>query len=408
MKAKPIFVSLIALIALVAVVAAAGSSLNVYISNVEVGDVDVSGNLHGGTTTVAAMNDGTLPVEVTFTSSADTSDVRVKVWISGFRSDLEAETFRFGLLNGSTYHKELTVKLPSDIDLSEDYTLNVRIESKTDFKEVRFPIRVQRESYDVRILSADFDRTAIAGDILAIDVVIKNRGFNRLDDNFVRVRIPELGVEKKVYFGDLTPLDDEEDEDKEDAVLGRLYVAIPSGAETGIYNVEVETFNSDSSDKVTETLAVSSSAAGTRALAPVMTKEVSRNSEASYDLILVNSGKSIAVYELSAETVEGLSVRVDEPIVTVSAGSSRTVKVTVTPTSSGTKSFAVNVYKDGRLVERVPLTADVTGAGISGNSAVILTVVLAIVFIVLLVVLIVLLTRKPAKATEESFGESYY
>ncbi len=408
MKSKPILVSLIAVIALVAVVSfATANSLDIELINVEIDGVDVSGVLHGGSIDVAAFNEGTLPVEVTFTANERASDVIVTAWIGGSRS-LGDETSEFEIFNGSTYHKEIDVKVPSDVDPTEEFTLYVRFESEDAGSfERSFNIRAQRESYDLRILSVDFDRTVNAGDTIAMDIVLKNRGFNRLDDSFVRVRIPELGVEKRAYFGDLTPEDDEKDEDKEDAVLGRLYVTIPSSAEAGIYNVEVETFNSDSSDKVTETLAVSASSAQSRVLVPIRTKEVSRNSEVSYDLILVNSGSRIAVYELSAESVEGLSVRVDEPVATVGAGSSKTVRVTAMATSTGTKSFAVNVYSNGMLVERVPLTADVTGAGISGNSAVILTVVLAIVFVVLLVILIVLLTKKPEKTTEE-FGESYY
>ncbi len=407
MKTKQILVSLIAVVALIAVMSfASASSLNISMSKVEVGNVDVT----SGMTTVAAMSDGTVPVEVTFLANADASDVRVKAWFSGFRSSLSDETSRFEVLSGSAYNKELSVSLPSDIDLSESYTLTVRVESKTGSMEWSFPVRVQRESYDLRILSIDFDRSANAGDTLAIDVVLKNRGYNRLDDNYVTVRIPELGVEKKAYFGDLTPKDMKAQTDKEDAVLGRVYVKIPSNADAGIYNVEVVAYNEDSDSKVVQTLAVQSSVAASKVMAPVKTKEASKNSEVSYDLILVNSGSNIGVYEISAESVDGLNVRVDSPVTTVAAGSSKTVTITVMPTSTGTKTFTVSVSKDGKALAQVPFVTDVTSSssGISGNNAIVLTVVLAIVFIVLLVILIVLLTKKPSNEKTEEFGESYY
>jgi len=406
MKTKQILVSLIAVVALMAMVSfVAAATLNVSLVKVELDNVDVL----SGSTTIAAMNDGTLPVEVAFTAFASASDVRVKAWFSGFRTDLEDETSRFEVLSGRTYNKMLSVNLPSDIPTSDEYTLHIRVDSKTGSQEWSFPVSVQRESYDLRVLSVDFDRSVSAGETLAIDVVLKNRGFNRLDDTFVKVSIPELNVEKKVYFGDITPNDTKSGTDKEDAVLGRLYVKIPASAESGIYNVDVEAYNSDSDYKVSQILSVESSATGSKVLAPMKTKEASKNGEVSYDLILVNSGSTIGVYELSAESVDGLNVRVDEPIVTVGAGSSRTVKVSAMPTSTGTKTFAVNVYRDGKLVDTVSLVADVTSSGISGgNNAVILTVILAIVFLVLLVILIVLLTKKPSEKSEESFGESYY
>lgn len=408
-NSKPILVSLIAAIVLVAFVSfATAGSLNVDITNVEIGGVDVSGVLHGGIIDVAGFNEGTFPVEVTFTALADASDVRVKAWIGGYRSSLEASTSRFEMVNGSTYHQELEVELPSDVKNSERYTLYVRLESKTDSIEKSFDIKVQRESYDLRILSVDFDTSASAGDSLALDIVLKNRGFNRLDDTYVTVSIPGLGVSKRAYFGDLTPSDVKDDTDKEDAVLGRMYVNVPSNAKPGVYDVVVSAYNSDSEVKVSQTLAIGGSAGSSQVVAPIMSKAVSKNGEVSYDLIIVNSGSKIGVYQLSAETIDGLNVRVDEPVITVSSGSSKTVKVTVMPTSNGMKSFAVNVYKDGSLVDHVPFVADVSGSSSwNGNNAVVLTVVLAIVFVVLLVILIVLLTKKPAKESEE-FGESYY
>ncbi len=406
MKTKQILVSLIAVVALMAVMSfAQASSLNLNLSKVEVGNIDVT----NGMTTVAAMSDGTVPVEVTFLANADTSDVVVKAWFSGYRSSLSDETSRFEVLSGSSYDKKLSVSLPTDISLSESYTLTVRVESKTGSMEWNFPVKVQRESYDLRILSIDFDRTANAGDTMPIDIVLKNKGYNRLDDNYVVVRIPELGVEKKAYFGDLTPNDTKAQTDKEDAVLGRIYVKIPSSADAGIYNVEVEAYNADSDYKVSQTLSVQSSLAASKVMAPIKTKEADKNAEVSYDLILVNSGSNIGVYEISAESVDGLNVKVDSPVTTVAAGSSKTVTVTVMPTSTGTKTFTVNVMKDGKALAQVPLVTDVTsGSGISGNNAVVLTVVLAIVFIVLLVILIVLLTKKPSNEKTEEFGESYY
>ncbi|MEK6918436.1 MAG: hypothetical protein AABW73_00165 [Nanoarchaeota archaeon] len=410
-NSKPILVYLIAAIVLVAVVgfATAGTgSLGVSILNVELNGVDVSGVLNGGSMNVVGFNEGTIPIEVSFTAQEDASDVRVKAWIGGHRSSLESSSSRFNMVNGSTYHQEFDLKLPSDVKDSESYTLYIRLESKTGYHEESFSIKVQRESYDLRILSVEFDNSVNAGDTLAVDVVLKNRGYERLDDTYVTVSIPELGVSKRSYFGDLTPSDEKDETDKEDAVLGRMYVNIPSDAKAGVYSVEVSAHNSDSDARVSQTLAVGGSVGSTRVIAPVMSKVVAKGSEVSYDLILVNSGSKIGVYEISAETSDGLNVRVDEPVVTVSSGSSKTVRVTVMPTSSGSKSFAVNVYKDGTLIERVPFVADVSGSSSwNGNNAVVLTVVLAIVFVVLLVILIVLLTKKPAKESEE-FGESYY
>ena len=128
----------------------------------------------------------------------------------------------------------------------------------------------------------------------------------------------------------------------------------------------------------------------------------------SYDLVLVNSGNSVAVYQIVPQSVNNLVVTVDQPVVTIPAGSSKVVTVKATAGNlPGIYAFKVDVNSNGELVKELTLTANVSGSNVAmPSNIVILTVVLAIIFVVLLIVLIVLLTRKPAKA--EEFGESYY
>ncbi|PIN91652.1 hypothetical protein COU61_02050 [Candidatus Pacearchaeota archaeon CG10_big_fil_rev_8_21_14_0_10_35_13] len=364
--------------------------------------VDVS----SGISSIAGNAGDVLPLKVVFSALDDASDAKVKAWISGYRTDIVDSTSRFELLNGSTYAKTLALRLPSDIDPSERFTLFVRIETGTGYHEESFPLMLQRESYNIEILSVEFSRTVSAGNALSIDVVLKNRGFNRLDDTFVKVSIPELGVEKRAYFGDITPLDeDSKDNGKEDAVLGRLNLVVPSNAVSGVYDLVIEASTVDSVTSMTKKLVVSGTEMASEVLTSSAIKDFSKGSEITYDLILVNSGSNVKTYEIIPESASGLLVRANEPVVTVGPMSSKTVSITVRADNSGTYNFGVNVNSNGALVKRVPFTANVTGS-IAGSNAVVLTVVLAIVFVVLLVILIVLLTRKPQKS--EEFGESYY
>ena len=144
-------------------------------------------------------------------------------------------------------------------------------------------------------------------------------------------------------------------------------------------------------------------------VAPIQSKTFKVGETADYDLVLVNSGNQLKVFQLAVESPSGLTVTVSEPVVALSAGASKTVKISATSAKEGTQVFTVNVHSGSQLVGSESFTASVEGtSGISsaGNSAVLLTVVLAVIFVVLLIVLIVLLTRKPVKT--EEFGESYY
>jgi hypothetical protein len=128
--------------------------------------------------------------------------------------------------------------------------------------------------------------------------------------------------------------------------------------------------------------------------------------KADFNLMIVNPTNDIAVYKIVPENSD-LTVSADSSVVTVPAGSSRSVTVTASADSTGDHNFTVDVLKGNQLTGKVDLTLTAE-SGVS-NPVAVLTIVLAVIFVVLLVVLIVLVTKKPkAKQQTEEFGESYY
>jgi hypothetical protein len=140
--------------------------------------------------------------------------------------------------------------LPSSFDLDddpEDLTILVRISAKgkDSFEEI-YNVRMQRESYTLSILSIEADDKISAGSVLALDVVVKNFGSDRLDDTYVRASIPELGISKRIYLGDIESETDEDYDQIRDTINKRIYLTIPTNSISGVYNVEVEAYNFDS------------------------------------------------------------------------------------------------------------------------------------------------------------------
>ncbi|MEM4271588.1 MAG: hypothetical protein QXD13_00650 [Candidatus Pacearchaeota archaeon] len=402
MKFAKLLVSLVAVFAL-AILSVASVSAFGYIQDLEVSGVSVYGDQ------LAISAGQTIPVKVVFYAWDNATDVRVKAWISGERENA-ASTDRFDVIEGRAYIKTLAVQLPSKVDPDEEFELEVVVESRNDgiADGDSVKLTVQRESYAIEILDVLMDSEVKAGSNLALDLILKNVGRQLAEDTFVKVTIPALGVEKKAYFGDLSAVD-QSNPDKEDAAERRMTLSIPSNAPTGVYLVELEAYNADSTAKMTKKLAITGGAIGSTVFVSTSTSKTFAVGEVGeYSLTLVNSGDNIRVYELVPETSSALNVNVAEPIVAVPAGTSRTVKVEAVASQEGKNSFAVNVYSDGELVKKYSFLANNNAAEGKGfvGSATVLTVVLAIIFVVLLVVLIVLLTRKPEKT--EEFGESYY
>ncbi len=410
---KTILVSIIVLIAVFALTTYVTASDLVSYQEISIDGIDYSSG-----DTIGIESGATIPIKVVFMAEQDASEVTIKAWIDGYRSEITDKTSIFELVNDSKYTKYLSLTLPNDIDPTEDYTLVIRVSDQTDSQYQEFHLKMQRKSYNVEILDAEVSNTVVPGAMLAVDVVLKNRGMHDLEDVFVKASIPELGIERKVYFGDLNPLDEckydgetYRDCDRTDAVERRLYLGIPESVTSGVYTLEIEAYNSDSSATMEKTLVVKGAESMSQVLSGVTSKTVKIGEETTYDLILVNSGDTLKVYSLTPGDAEGLIVSVD-PIVTVPAGSSETVVVKVKATSSaseGTQVFSIKVEENGQLVKTLNLNANVekaSGSVATSSPIALLTIILVIVFVVLLIVLIVLLTRKPA--TVETEETSYY
>jgi hypothetical protein len=357
--------------------------------------------LSSSTTISSAVND-VVPVRIIFKAGEDMGDVKVKVYMEGHRDDVSASSERFNIESGNLYTQLLSLELPSDAnDLSEEYTLYVEIVSKTDKTEVEYTVSMQRESYTLEVLSVDASSRVSAGDVFPVSVVMKNNGYNRMDDTYVVVSIPALGISTRGYVGDLVSTNEDLDnEDKEDSEEEVVYLKIPSNAASGVYEMNIEVYNEDSETAVTKLISVGESVSSV-VLASVKSQDVNAGETVTYDLIIVNSGDDVKVYNIAAVSGDVLSVSVPS-VVTVGPDASTTVPVTVTVSSDakiGTYSFSVDV--DGK---QTVFGANVVGDSVS-TSVVALTVVLVIIFVVLLAVLVVLLTKKerPIEEVETSY-----
>lgn len=413
MKSQKLLVSFVALMAFAVLLVSSVHAETSFVTDLR---VTVNGIESFGSSSSAAVFAGeTIPVRVIFTAAKNADDVRIRARIAG-GSASDVSTERFDVVAGGQYSQLVNIKVPFDLDeRNEGYVLEITVEGdvrtgdETHFQVAAtrdISLEVQRESYLVQVLSADSPDQIEAGKILPLDIVLKNRGRQIAEDTYVRATILELGVSNTVYFGDLTPTDDFDNLDKEDAVQRRMYLTIPKNAAAGIYTIQLEAYNSDSSTTTSKRFVVVSGGQESQVLSPVMSKTFAVGAEQAYTITVVNSGDQIKVYDVIVEAPKGLTVEADQSLVVVPAGSSKTVTLTAKAAEEGNYNFVVNVNSNGELIQKQTLAATVQGTATKINSSVVLTVVLAVIFIVLVIVLIVLLTRKPQKT--EEFGESYY
>ncbi len=388
MNTKQIWVSFLAIATVLVLVATVSAGQIASNYTVKVNDQDAYTN------TISVVENERITVQVSFTSLVNDSDVTVEARLNGDRENVVEESSVFDVETGSRYTKTLVLRVPAGLrdQVSDDLELDMQIsgkEHKTELTDVA--LKVQRESYSLQIKSVSVG-TMKAGALVPVDVVVKNVGYNNLDDLYVVVKIPALNLQKTAYFGDLVAIEDSNNEDDTDTVSGRLFIEIPYSAKAGVYAFEVEASNGDATSSVAKEVGISNEFSGGNIV-------VSGES-----LLIVNPTNEVLVYRLVPESTD-LSVSLSQSVVAVPAGSSRTVDVTAAGASTGTYNYKVNVFSlNGELLYVVNLTKSVDAG--SSSPIVALTVILAIIFVVLLVVLIVLMGKKPEKS--EEFGESYY
>ncbi len=370
--------------------------------DVEINGINVEDILYDNPSIVAGE---TITVKVYFTADENDTDVRVEVEVEGDKVRVDSVSEVFDVEEGQRYRKVLTLQVPYELkdEVSDDVSLNVEIDGK-DHKTIEsYPLRVQRPAYNVEIMSISTSQSVEAGELMPVDVVLKNVGYNYLDDLYLDVGIPALDLKKTIYVGDLVA-EIEEDNDDEDTLRVRVYLRIPYDAVSGIYALEVEVRNSDLTLTAVKQIAVNNDFSN-NVVVTEYRKTFSAGEDGVYNLLIVNPTNKVKVYRVVPESTGSLSVRVSESVVAVPAGSSKTVKIFANADSRGEYQFDVNVFSGEDLAGSVRLNANVEGVA-AESAIVILTVVLAIIFIVLLVVLVVLLRKKPEKT--EEFGESYY
>ena len=324
-----------------------------------------------------------LIVKATFNSLVDASDITVKVEIEGNKVDSSEISNSFDVENGLRYSKTLRIEVPYELkdEVSDDASLIVTVKKGSTYKTVsEFTLRVQRPSYNADIMSIVTANTVEAGESFPVDIVLKNIGYNDLDDVYVSAKLSALnGVERTVYVGDLISLESDDDDDEDTTASGRISLQMPFDVEPGMYVLDVEVSNDDFEASKSRQIIVEND---------FPNKIV----KAGNDLLIINPTDDLEIYKIVSPN--------SEQFVTVSAGSSKTVAIT--PDSEEYEVSVLNM--NGEIIDSFTFSA-VEDTSVT-SPVVILTIILAIVFLVLLVVLIVLIGKKPERT--EEFGESYY
>lgn len=375
-------------------------------TSIQVNGLETYANSNSTFYNVSIIGGTTIPVTVAFTANANESNVRMSVELQGVNNDVQNEIFVGDVEQGQAYIESLTLNVPQNIGDISSTNLNLVVtvwngDSSVSQSQYIIPLREQRQSYNVGMMSLNTESSANAGDLVPVNVVLQNTGYNNLSNLYVIVSIPALNIQRTAYFGDL-----QNSANGNDTASGTIYLPIPYTVAPGAYSIQAEVKNSYIDLTSATTLSISNQFQS-NLVADNYSLSSNVGQDAVYYLELVNPTNNINLYSIVPQNISGLAISSDS-VVTVPAGSSRTITVTANPSSSGEHDFNVSVFSGGQMTGSVALSLDAQ-SGIS-NPVVVLTIILAVIFVALLVVLIMLVAKKPSEPGNkaEEFKESYY
>jgi|TARA_B100002003_G_C14143867_1_gene549981 hypothetical protein len=413
-----------------------GSTFTLTKLDIEVNDVDLS---TASTSQKELLKEDELDVLVVFQSNTDLEDVVIVAELTGYdksdRVKINDESDTFDVTNGTIYDKRMELELPTRFEQGQ-YSLKVRIETKTDTFTQTYPVYIDAEEHSVEIRDvvlspADEVR---AGRALLISARIKNRGENDEEDIKVTASIPALGVRGTDFIDELDSEDCTGSSCDDSITSEEIYLRIPDCAEPGEYTVAVTVEFDDGDEEVTRTSKVrvvesdlcpvhggSSSSGSTSATGKTVitigpeSQTVAKGATANYPLTLSNEGSSSRTYTVEVSAPWANVAISPSNVLVVGAGESKAAFIGVTPSgdASGEQLFSVTVKSGDAVLKQVPLKATVAGKSYSpmGKAKKALEVGI-VVFVVLLVILGLIIGFNKLKGSDDEEGkeddEAYY
>jgi len=243
---------------------------------------------------------------------------------------------------------------------------------------------------------------------LDISFPVYNLGDGDEDRVLVNLYNTELGIDKYLVLNNL---------DSGDKQTATFSINIPSSLAKDYYNLHITTsFDWDSSQDSQDPLSYNKETSETIRLnmlncevkAPSISAILKSSSEIGKNIVvratITNNGESSENFIIAPTDFESWAdlVSVLPPKMTIAAGSSRDVLITLSPKTAGTQSFKISVAENGKIYNQsVSLTVAkkpgiFSNFGVSGMANYLL-IGIAVLLLLILLLIIVRLVQKPVR-----------
>jgi len=378
-------------------------ALPLVIEEVQIDDITVT---EGAVNRLDLERGNEFEVEIRFTPTADIDDMEIEASIKGFEfNDFEAITDVTHTADydaGVTYVRRLHLTI-SEFAEEDDYKVRIIMANRNGDIEVRdynIKIDVPRHALRIEDILLFPGGSVQAGRALLATVRVENVGEKTEDDVRVSISIPELGLVAADYIDEIDPEDEEETEE--------IFLRIPNTVPSGQYNVRIDVAFDQLHEVITENVIIS--IIGDPEYAPMDEQEPETvitvgsvvesvtpgQGGATYPITITNNEARAKTFSLIVTgTEDWADVEVNPASTVIIDGrGSKLLSVYVTPregVDADSKTFTVDVVSNNKVIQQLPLTANILVTKRSGWDIFVKILEAILVILVVLVIIIALI-----------------
>ncbi len=398
--------ALLVLLALIISISLVSAEDPFKIKKVTVDDDTISDN-----SIVSVERENNIKIKVNTEGITNTTDNRVKAWITSYRDKIEDVSRKFDLESGDTVSKTLDLEIPNDIE-AKDYMLRIRLYNDDNYVEKSYKLRL-KNFISIKDISLS-NSVVSAGTSIIASVDLESSNYEKTEYATLQASIPTLRLSAITYINDY---------ELTDGTINRdLVLKIPKTTSEGYYDLKITLKDSDGNELSEKEIVVKVDNAikfdgeGKTLVSIANPGRAVIGKETNIKVLITNLQESAETYSIEADGEKGFAESKIEPqFITINPDKTGQVNIVLNikeNTNLGKKSFVVRVKAKEKIIEESTVSIDVNevSESLNGNrNAIIIGSLIIITVIIFFIIRTINNIRKEdERSLEGSKGPRYF
>lgn len=360
---------------------------------------------------VSVERENSIKIKVSVEGIANTTDNRIKAWITGYRDKIEEVSRKFDLESGDTVSKTLDLEIPNDLE-AKDYMLRIRLYNDDNYVEKSYKLRLKNfiSIKDVSLSSS----VVSAGTSIIASVDLGSSNYEKTQYATLQASIPTLRLNAITY------LNDYELNDK--TVSRDLVLKIPKTTSSGYYDLKITLKDSDGNELSEKEIvikvdnAIKFDGEGKTLVSIATPGKALIGKEANIKVLITNLQESAETYSIEIDGEKGFAESKIEPqFITINPDKAGQVNIRLNIKENaglGKKSFVVRVKAKEKIIEELTVSLDVNEVSESLNGKK-NTIIIGSLIIIAIIIFFIIRTinnirKEDERSLEGSKGPRYF